>query len=76
MTSAVADRAFEAYFTTHLDQQGNGLGLAQVYRTAIKAGGTASINSVEGEGTAIQLRLPALVSDPEKAPAEMPTPEA
>jgi signal transduction histidine kinase/CheY-like chemotaxis protein len=58
MPPAVAQRAFEPLFTTKAANAGTGLGLAQVIAMCEQAGGTARIESVEGQGTTVSLFLP------------------
>jgi signal transduction histidine kinase len=50
--------AFEPFYTTKAFGQGAGLGLASVYGVVTQAGGEATISSVPGEGTTIDLYLP------------------
>ena len=61
MPDDVAARAFEPFFTTKATGKGTGLGLAQVHGFAVRAGGTARIRSVAGQGTCITLWLKAAV---------------
>jgi two-component system, cell cycle sensor histidine kinase and response regulator CckA len=58
MPPEVAAKAFEPFFTTKETGRGTGLGLAMVYGIASRAGGSASIASVVGEGTTISVLLP------------------
>jgi signal transduction histidine kinase len=58
MTPAVLARAFEPFFTTKEQGKGTGLGLAQLYGFAKQSGGTARIDSREGEGTTVTIYLP------------------
>ena len=51
-------RVFEPFFTTKEVGKGTGLGLSQVYGFAKQSGGTATITSAEGRGTAITIFLP------------------
>jgi two-component system, NtrC family, sensor kinase len=51
-------RVFEPFFTTKEVGKGTGLGLSQVYGFAKQSGGTATITSAEGRGTAITIYLP------------------
>jgi two-component system, NtrC family, sensor kinase len=51
-------RVFEPFFTTKEVGKGTGLGLSQVYGFARQSGGTATITSTEGRGTAITIYLP------------------
>src|SRR6201996_3905521 len=58
MPPEVVARATEPFFTTKNVGAGTGLGLAQVARTLIQAGGAICIESSEGLGTTIRLFLP------------------
>jgi signal transduction histidine kinase len=58
MTAAVSARAFEPLFTTKGPGKGTGLGLSMVYGFARQSGGTATIRSEPGHGTAVTLLLP------------------
>ena len=72
MPPEVQARAFEPFFTTKGVGRGTGLGLSMVYGFANQAGGTVTIDSAEGKGTAISLYLPraaAEQSEPSVAPA-------
>jgi signal transduction histidine kinase len=51
-------RVFEPFFTTKDVGKGTGLGLSQVLGFATQAGGTATIKSVVGKGTTVQVYLP------------------
>jgi two-component system sensor histidine kinase HydH len=57
MDARRAERAFDDFYTTKAT--GSGLGLAFVRRVVIAHGGNASLESRPGEGTAVELRLPA-----------------
>jgi CheY-like chemotaxis protein/anti-sigma regulatory factor (Ser/Thr protein kinase) len=57
MSEAVRERAFEPFFSTK-GAGGTGLGLAEVYGIMRRHRGTAEIESVEGRGTTVTLRLP------------------
>jgi len=63
MTEDVAARAFEPFFTTKEVGKGTGLGLSMVYGMARQSGGTARIESVPGEGTAVKLLFRAAESE-------------
>ena len=54
----VLARVFEPFFTTKEVGKGTGLGLSQVYGFARQSGGTATVTSTEGRGTAITIYLP------------------
>ena len=58
MPAGVLARAFEPFFTTKEQGKGTGLGLAQLYGFAKQSGGTARIDSREGEGTIVTIYLP------------------
>jgi two-component system NtrC family sensor kinase len=54
----ILPRVFEPFFTTKEVGKGTGLGLSQVYGFAKQSGGTATIASAAGRGTAITIFLP------------------
>jgi two-component system NtrC family sensor kinase len=58
MPPEVVARAFEPFFTTKEVGKGTGLGLSMVYGFARQSGGSASIRSEIGRGTAVTLLLP------------------
>ncbi len=58
MSPSVLARAFEPFFTTKEQGKGTGLGLAQLYGFAKQSGGTARIETSEGEGTTVTIYLP------------------
>ena len=60
MTSAVAARAVEPFFTTKEVGKGTGMGLSQVLGLVQQSGGDLVLDSEPGQGTAIALYLPAL----------------
>jgi len=55
MPPEVSERAFEPFFTTKEVGKGTGLGLSMVYGMSRQSGGTARIESIPGEGTAVKL---------------------
>ncbi len=63
----VLARVFEPFFTTKEVGKGTGLGLSQVYGFAKQSGGTATVTSVEGRGTAITIYLPRSHEAPQPA---------
>jgi signal transduction histidine kinase/CheY-like chemotaxis protein len=58
MTSAVAARIFEPYYTTKGIGKGTGLGLAIVHGIVEHAGGTVRVASQVGNGTTFRILLP------------------
>jgi signal transduction histidine kinase len=70
ISADVAARVFEPFFTTKKDGKGTGLGLAQVYGFALKAGGIARVQSEPGKGTTLQLLLKIVDDEPSLISAE------
>jgi two-component system NtrC family sensor kinase len=66
----VLPHVFEPFFTTKEVGKGTGLGLSQVYGFAKQSGGTATITSTVGRGTAITLYLPRTWEQATRAAAE------
>jgi signal transduction histidine kinase len=64
MTEEVAKKAFEPFFTTKPVGSGTGLGLSQVYGIAKQTGGTVSITTKLGQGTAVAVYLPRTTAKP------------
>ena len=65
MDARQRERAFEDFFTTK--ETGSGLGLAFSRRVLVAHGGDITLTSERGEGTTVELRLPA---DPRRGPAD------
>jgi CheY-like chemotaxis protein len=63
MAPKVAKRIFEPYFTTKEKDVGTGLGLAMVHAITKNCGGTISLKSKVGKGTAFYVYLPRMDSD-------------
>jgi CheY-like chemotaxis protein len=59
MTPEVAARATEPFYSTKPLGKGTGLGLAQVYGIARQSGGTLRIESAPGQGTRVDILIPA-----------------
>ena len=59
MPADVMNRAFEAFFTTKPEERGTGLGLAICRSIVEDLGGSIEITSAEGEGTTVNVILPA-----------------
>ena len=55
----VLPRVFEPFFTTRMHEAGSGLGLSQVHGFCAQAGGLARIGSEPGQGTTVEMVLPA-----------------
>jgi PAS domain S-box-containing protein len=62
MTAEVLARAFEPFFTTKEHGKGSGLGLSMVYGFVKQSGGHLTVDSQVGDGTRIDLHLPAAKS--------------
>jgi signal transduction histidine kinase len=58
MSPETVARAFDPFFSTKADARGNGLGLTMVQRFAQEIGGSVTIDSKLGMGTAVTLLLP------------------
>jgi signal transduction histidine kinase len=57
MPEEVRRRAFEPFFTTK-GPKATGLGLSVAYGTVLRYGGTLTVESVEGQGTTVEISLP------------------
>jgi signal transduction histidine kinase len=65
MSGTAVSQAFEPHFSTKTG--GSGLGLANARRNVISCGGTIAIESTQGRGTIVRVRLPE--AGPNDAPA-------
>ncbi|MBI4125312.1 MAG: hybrid sensor histidine kinase/response regulator [Deltaproteobacteria bacterium] len=59
MAPAVQKRIFEPFFTTKDPGKGTGLGLSISYRIVRELGGHIDVQSLEGKGSTLTVRLPA-----------------
>ncbi len=58
MDATTRARAFDPFFTTKALGEGTGLGLAMVFSTVRRLGGTVEVHSEPGVGTTFELRFP------------------
>lgn len=58
MSSETVERIFEPFFTTKSIGKGTGLGLSTVYSDIVNSDGFVSVDSDQGDGTAITIHLP------------------
>jgi signal transduction histidine kinase/ActR/RegA family two-component response regulator len=68
MPPEVQARVFEPFFTTKGAGKGTGLGLSMVYGFVTQAGGTVTIDSAPGKGTAISLYLSRAAAEQDEQP--------
>ncbi|MGE5536137.1 MAG: PAS domain S-box protein [Acidobacteriota bacterium] len=64
MDAETAARATEPFFTTKGVGKGTGLGLSMVHGLATQSGGTLVVKSRKGEGTTVEIWLPAVAAEP------------
>jgi two-component system, cell cycle sensor histidine kinase and response regulator CckA len=74
MSEEVRQQIFDPFFTTKPAGKGTGLGMSVVYGMVKSHRGYIEIDSTEGEGTAVDVYLPAL--DVKKSDAQATTPTA
>lgn len=63
MSEETRERIFDPFFTTKPAGVGTGLGMAMVYGLIKQQGGFIDIQSVEGEGTTVDLYFPPVAAD-------------
>lgn len=65
---SILSKVMDPFFTTKEEGKGTGLGLSMVYGFAKQSGGTASLESVLGQGTTVRLYFPAVSYEIEPLP--------
>jgi signal transduction histidine kinase/CheY-like chemotaxis protein len=70
MDAETKARAFDPFFSTKGPGRGTGLGLAVVHGIVQQCGGSVSIDSTRGRGTAVRIVLPAAPAASAAAPAD------
>jgi CheY-like chemotaxis protein len=65
------DKVMEPFFTTKAPGEGSGLGLSSVYGFVRQSGGDMQIHSTVGQGTRVELWLPAASQPAVPAPARL-----
>jgi signal transduction histidine kinase/ActR/RegA family two-component response regulator len=65
----LVQKVFDPFFTTKALGKGTGLGLSQVYGIAQQSGGTARVESAEGQGCTVEIWLPRALPQTEDATA-------
>ena len=73
MSSEIASRVFEPYFTTKALGEGSGMGMAIVYKLAKAHGAMLDLKTIPGEGTSITLYFNELLGS--NAEADVPDTE-
>lgn len=73
---ALREKVLEPFFTTKAPGQGSGLGLAIVQAFARQSGGAIHLDSEEGRGTCVEIRLPAWTGELPDSTSALPQPQA
>ncbi len=72
MGEEIRSHAFEPFYTTKAPGRGTGLGLATAYGIVRQCGGSIALDSEEGAGTTVTIRLPRVVAPAEREQAAGP----